>query len=202
MNYIRMSAAGLLVAVLAAFTLLHDVVAQDLHPSRRPSPIGIAKTQIGDAYVKVTYGRPYMRGRAIFGASNDTMSFLVPFGEVWRTGANEATEITVTEDILMGGEHLDAGTYAIFTEPDAETWVIHVSPHLGLDGTGNFDPATQTFTQVFDPANNVLTLNVTSSQTDEEIDQFTIDFEGAGSGADIVLSWENTEVRIPLQPVD
>lgn len=194
------SGAGLIVAALAAFVFLYDASAQDLHPSRRPSPIGIAKTHVGDAYVKVTYGRPYMRGRAIFGASDDETTYLVPFGEVWRTGANEATEITVTEDVLLGGEQLEAGTYAIFTEPNADSWVIHISPHLGLDGTGNFNPATQTFTPVFDPADDVLTLNVAPTQLDEEVDQFTIDFEDAGAGADLVLRWEMTEIRIPVRP--
>ncbi len=200
MNHLRPSGIGLLAALLFAFVLIYDSSAQDLHPSRRASPIGIAKTQVGDAYVKVTYGRPYVRNRDIFGKNDDSTTYLVPFGQVWRTGANEATEITVTEDVTIGGEHLDAGTYAVFTEPGADTWVIHLSPHLGLDGTGNFDPQTQTFTQVFDPADDVLTLNVASGRTDEEVDQFTISFEDAGSGADMVLRWENTEVRIPIRP--
>lgn len=186
-----------------AFAILafdaHVVFSQDLHPSRRPSPIGIAKTHIGDTYVKVTYGRPYVRGRDIFGTSTDDQNFLVPFGEVWRTGANEATEITVTEDVMLGGEHLDAGTYSIFTEPRADEWVIHVSPHLGLDGTGIFDPATQSFTQVFDPTDNVLTITAAPSRIDDAVDQFTIAFEAAGTGADMVLRWEHTEVRIPVR---
>ena len=187
------------VATLALSLFVYDVTAQDLHPSRRPSPIGIAKTTVGDAYVKVTYGRPYMRGRDIFGANTDEQTFLVPFGEVWRTGANEATEITVTGHVMLGGQHLDAGTYSVFTVPNENEWVIHISPHLGLDGTGIFDPATQSFTPVFDPADNVLTLTVPSSRIEEEVDQFTIEFEDAGGGADMVLRWENTEVRIPVR---
>lgn len=187
------------VAALALTLLVYDVAAQDLHPSRRPSPVGIAKTHIGDTYVKVTYGRPYMRGREIFGANTDEQTFLVPFGEVWRTGANEATEITVTGDVMLGGQHLDAGTYSIFAEPNENEWVIHISPHLGLDGTGVFDPATESFTQVFDPADDVLTLTVPSSRTEEVVDQFTIEFEDAGGGADMVLRWENTEVRVPVR---
>jgi len=202
MKYLRPSCAGLLTTVIAALVMLHDTAAQDLHPSRRPSPIGIAKTQIGDAYVKVTYGRPYMRGRAIFGSANGDESFLVPYGQVWRTGANEATEITVTEDVMIGGEHLEAGTYSIFTEPNPDAWVIHISPHLGLDGTGIFDPATQSVTEVFDPADDVLTLEAPTSRIDEEVDQFTIEFEDSGSGTDMVLSWENTELRVPLRPME
>ena len=198
MKFPKVFAFAAIVIALLAFGA-HETFAQDLHPSRRPSPLGIAKTHIGDTYVKVTYGRPYVRGREIFGANTDDKTFLVPFGEVWRTGANEATEITVTNHVMFGGKHLDAGTYSIFTEPNADEWIIHVSPHLGLDGTGNFDPATQTVTQVFDPADDVLTLTVPSSSIDEAVDQFTIDFEDAESGADMVLRWEKTEVRIPIR---
>lgn len=198
MKHLNLLAIAAIVLAVLAFDA-REIFAQDLHPSRRPSPIGIAKTHIGDAYVKVTYGRPYVRGREIFGANTDDKSFLVPFGEVWRTGANEATEITVTDHVMLGGQHLDAGTYSIFTEPDAGEWVIHVSPHLGLDGTGNFDPSTQTFTPVFDPADDVLTLTVPSTTIDETVDQFTIVFEEASGGADMILRWENTEVRIPVR---
>jgi len=184
----------------ALITFSDQALAQDLHPSRRPSPIGIARTHIGDAYVKVTYGRPYRRGRAIFGANTDDQQFLVPFGQVWRTGANEATEITFTEDLLIDGNRVEAGTYAIFTEPGAETWTIHFSPHLGLDGTGRFDAETETFTQVFDPEEDVLTIRLPTGSTDEEVDQFTISFDHSSPKvADLVLSWERTEVRIPFE---
>lgn len=185
---------------LLALCMAVDVIAQDLHPSRRPSPIGIAKTHVGDAYVKVTYGRPYMRGREIFGTNTAERTFLVPFGEVWRTGANEATEITLTQPLLVDGRRLEAGTYSIFTTPGPQNWTVHVSPYLGLDGTGIFDASTQTFTPVFDPDDDVLTLQIASRQTGETVDQFTILFEPAGGGADMVLRWERTEIRVPLRP--
>lgn len=185
------------VALAAALLVLSSMPAQaqDLHPSRRPSPIGISSTHVGDTYVKVTYGRPYMRNRQIFGTNTDTETYLVPFGQVWRTGANEATEITTTGPLLVNGERLEAGTYSIFTEPGASEWVVHFSPHLGLDGTGHFDFATNTFTQVFDPADDVLTLTVPSSQLSEPVDQFTI---SVGDEA-LSLRWERTEVRIPVE---
>ena len=177
----------------------HESTAQDLHPSRRLSPVGIARTHVGDTYVKVTYGRPYMRGRQIFGTNTPDTEFLVPYGELWRTGANEATEITFTGDLLIDGNRVEAGTYSIFTEPGAETWTVHFSPQLGLDGTGRFDPATQTFTQLFDPEQNVLAISIPSQRTDEEVDQFTVTFEGEGTNADMVMRWERTEIRIPIE---
>jgi hypothetical protein len=191
--------AGLLaLAFCAALGAPDPAAAQDLHPSRRPSPVGIAKTHIGDTYVKVVYGRPYMRGRSIFGAAGDSVTYLVPWGEVWRTGANEATELTTTGPLLVAGQRLEAGTYAIFTVPGASTWSVRFSPELGLDGTNRFDEASGQFRPAYDPARDVLQVDVPVSATDEEIDQFTIEFERTASGADLVLSWERTEVRIPL----
>lgn len=183
---------------MLCFATADFALAQDLHESRRPSPIGIARTHIGDTYVKVTYGRPYMRGRDVFGHNSDDAEYLTPYGEIWRTGANEATEITTTGDLTIAGHELEAGTYSIFTVPGESEWEIHISPHLGLDGTGNFDAATQTFTPVFDPADNVLTFSVSSGTLSEEVDQLTIAFEETGEGAHLVMSWELTEVRVPI----
>ena len=189
---------AVLLSLLVCGLVSVSAPAQDLHPSRRASPLGIASTHLGDTYVKVTYGRPYVRNREIFGANTDTSEFLVPYGELWRTGANEATEITATGPLVVAGQQLPAGTYSIFTIPGAETWSIHFSPHLGLDGTGIFDASTNTFTQVYDPADDVVAVTVPRTALQEPVDQFTIDFEGEGSSADMVLRWELTEVRIPV----
>lgn len=192
---------GAAIALAALFIASAPAEAQDLHPSRRPSPVGLASTFIDGTYVKVTYGRPYMRGRQIFGSNSDSAQFLVPYGELWRTGANEATEITVTGPVLVEGERLEAGTYSIFTVPGPTEWVIHVSPHLGLDGPGRFNAATNEFTMVYDEADDVLQVTVPSRPTDEPVDQFTISFEPSGSGANMLLQWEETEVPISIKPV-
>lgn len=166
-------------------------------PGRRVSPIGIAKTHIGDAYVKVTYGRPYIRDRQIFGP--DT-TYLVPFDRVWRTGANEATEVTLTEPLRVGGSVLGAGTYAVFTVPGSEEWEVRISPQLGLDGTGRLDPATGEFTpDVYDPGQDVAAFTVPVSVTDDVVDPLTLAFEPTERGADLVLRWERTEVRVPFE---
>lgn len=193
----------LAVVLALALTLGSEAVhAQDLHPSRRASPIGIARTHIGDTYVKVTYGRPYVRGRAIFGADNDSTTFLVPYGQIWRTGASEATEITVTGPVMLAENRLDPGTYSIFTEPGPDAWVFHISPQLGLDGTGIFNQETGVFTpDVYQPSRDVFafTRPVRLLPEDAPVDQFTISFEETGSGADMVLRWERTEVRVPIR---
>jgi hypothetical protein len=171
---------------------------QDLHPSRRPSPIGIAKTHVGDTYVKVTYGRPYMRGRRIFGAAGDTAQILVPFGQLWRTGANEATELTTTGPLRFAGRPLAAGTYSIFTVPGPQSWEVRVSPQLGLDGTGGLSASGEFTPDIYAEARDVLKVNVPSGQIGEPVDQFTIEFENGATGTDMVLRWERTEVRIPI----
>jgi hypothetical protein len=193
----------LVVLVTLAMTIASETVdAQDLHPSRRLSPIGIARMHIGDTYVKVTYGRPYMRGRAIFGANTDSTTFLVPYGQIWRTGASESSEITVTGPVMLAGNHLDPGTYSIYTEPGADAWVVHISPQLGLDGTGIFNQETGVFTpDVYQASNDVfaVTLPVHMLAEDEVVDPFTISLEESEPGVDIVMRWERTEVRAPIR---
>jgi hypothetical protein len=191
---LRLLTIGVLAAALVAPLV---VVAQDLHPSRRPSPLGMARITLGDTYVRVIYGRPYKRGRNnIFGTKES--GALVPFGERWRTGANEATEITVTGDVLVGGKPLRAGTYSVFATPGADSWAIHFNSKLGLDGLGMLVDGK--FTPVDLAPTDVLAVTAKAVQLPEgkEVDQFTIDFERTPSGADMVLRWIRAEVRVPI----
>jgi hypothetical protein len=192
------SAAALTLAVLAGVAAT-ELAAQDLHPSRRPSPLGMSRILLGDTYVKVTYGQPYKRGREnIFGTKES--GALVPFGEIWRTGANESSELTITKNLTIAGKPLAAGTYSLFTTPGEKSWKIHFNSLLGLDGTGHFDAATEKFTPADLPPHDVLVVEVppVTLPEDKEVDQFTISFEKGAAGADMVLRWIRTEVRVPL----
>lgn len=187
------------VLMAMAVGLMASAVAsgQDLLPSRRPSPLGVARITIGDAYVQVVYGRPYKRGRDnVFGTK--ASGAVVPFGERWRTGANEATEITLTRAVTVAGQKLAAGTYSISTTPSASSWTVHFNSRLGLDGLGVF--ANDTFTPVDLAPTDVLTVSVaaTTLPADKEVDQLTIEFDKTPSGADMVLRWIRTEVRVPI----
>ena len=185
------------IALAAAVVAPLVTLAQDLHPSRRPSPLGWSRIALGDTYVSVIYGRPYRRGRTnVFGTKES--GALVPFGDRWRTGANEATEITVTGNVLVGGKPLRAGTYSLFTTPGAETWTVHFNSRLGLDGLGTF--ADNKFTPVELGPSDVLVVTAKAIQLpeDKEVDQFTIDLERTAAGADLVLRWIRTEVRVPI----
>jgi hypothetical protein len=190
-------------ALLAAVALAVPAVAaaQDLHPSRRPSPMGMARVTLDDGtYVRVVYSRPYKRDRDnIFGTEES--GALVPFGQLWRTGANEATEITVTGDVMVGGERLPAGTYSLFTTPGPEEWKIHFNSALGLSGTVRFNPETREAEPGYLPENDVVTATAGPAAIEgEEVDQLTISFEPTETGADMVLRWISTEVRVPIAP--
>lgn len=188
----------LLSLTLAACLAPSTATAQDLHPSRRPSPMGMARTTLADGtYVRVVYGRPYKRDRDnIFGTKESKA--LVPFGERWRTGANEATEITVTRDVLVGGKKLAAGTYSVFTTPGAESWKFHFNSKLGLSGDGIFEDGK--FTPVDLGPTDVLVVETKpfALAADKEVDQLTFSFEKTATGADMVLRWILTEVRVPV----
>lgn len=189
----------LVLAAAAAVLAPAFVAAQDLHPSRRKSPLGMERTMVGDAYVKVTYGQPYKRDRDnIFGTKES--GAVVPYGEIWRTGANEATEITVTKDVLIGGKKLAAGTYSLFTTPGADIWKFHFNSLLGLDGTGYYDAVAEKFTPADLPKHDVLVVEAkpVALAAASEVDQLTVEFEKTAAGADLILRWIRTEVRLPI----
>jgi hypothetical protein len=160
--------------------------------------MGMARTTLDDGtYVRVVYSRPYQRGRDnIFGTAES--GALVPFDKVWRTGANEATEITFTGDVKVAGQDLPAGTYSLFTTPGADSWKIHFVTDLGLSGTGRFMDGE--FVPVDLEAATALTVTATPTTLaeDDNVDQLTFSFEPTEGGADMVLRWIRTEVRVPI----
>ncbi len=187
---------GPVIALLALVLLLPTLAgAQDLHPSRRPSPMAMARITVGDTYMFVVYSRPYKRGRDnIFGAEESEA--LVPYGKLWRTGANAATQITFTHSVKVDGKPLAAGTYSLFTTPGETEWAVHFNSELGLSSTGRF--ADGEFTPVDLPASDMLVVTVPSRSVEEEVDQFTISFEATDGGADLLLTWITTQIRVPI----
>lgn len=149
-------------------------------PRPRSSSVAIAALKKPSVYIKAVYGQPLKRGREIFGA-------LEPFGQVWRTGANEATEITTTKDLRIGGKTLKAGTYTLFTVPDKNKWKVMFNSELGQWGAFKHDPAK-----------DVLVTEVPVSQTPETYEAFIIRFDETRTGADMVLAWDKTKVAVPL----
>ena len=101
--------------ILMAFTMAYSVNAQITTP--QPSPFSKIEQKVGLTDVTLEFSRPAMRGRTIFGN-------LVPYGKMWRTGANANTKITFSTDVTVGGSTLKAGTYAVFTTPNETSWDV------------------------------------------------------------------------------
>lgn len=155
---------------------------EDTVVEHRKSPIVISSITHDDTYMKIVYGQPYKRGRDIFGG-------LEPFSEVWRTGANEATEVTITRDIEMNGHTVEAGTYALFTIPEPDEWTVILNTHLGQWGA--FD---------YDEAYDYLRFTTPAMETEEVIEAMTITFdEIENSNTRLSIAWDDTRVEIPIE---
>jgi hypothetical protein len=150
-------------------------------PDARPSPIQLAATTVGDTFIKVVYGSPRKRDREIFGG-------LVPYGEVWRTGANEATELLLTGPVMFGSAHVQPGIYSVFTIPTEKSWTIILNSVVGQWGAFSHDPEA-----------DVHRITVPSTTINQMHEAFTISFsESANSRTEMILNWDRTEVRIPI----
>jgi len=166
---------------LSLFALLSGAYAQENYVHRL-SPLEVISMRYDDAYVKIVYSKPKREGRKVFGG-------LVPYDEVWRTGNNEATEITLTRDVLINKDTLKAGTYSMFTIPGEQMWTIIFNSDLGLFGSYNYREE-----------NDVLRFEVPSSISTFDYEYFTIEFLKKGlSETEIALRWDKTVVRFPLE---
>lgn len=155
--------------------------AQDQDDGPRPSPFAQAAIRYKDTYVKVTYSQPNKAGRVIFGG-------LVPYDKVWRTGANEATEITTTKNITLNGFLLKAGTYSIFTIPGRDSWTILINSELGLWGAYNHNPRL-----------DILKFRVPATKSSDIHERFTIEFAQRNESADLALMWDDVKVVVPVK---
>lgn len=137
------------------------------------------ESRVAPPLVKVVYGRPQKNGEKVFGN-------LVPFGKVWRTGANEATEVKFYKDVVFGGVNIPAGTYVIYTVPGENEWEVILSSKL--DVLGSFQ---------YNPFYNMAKILVPVTKA-EELETFSIAFKNNENRVNMVLGWDVTRVSIPL----
>jgi hypothetical protein len=130
--------------------------------------------------VKIIYSRPQLKGR--------TLDKLAPQGKVWRTGANEAAEITFYSDVTFGSEDVKAGTYTLFTIPNDDIWTIIISNHKNIWGS-----------YFYNQDEDVVRVSANISKSDDTIEAFSIAFEGEGDEATMHLGWANTVVSLPIK---
>lgn len=149
----------------------------------QPSPVGKISQDVGLVKIDIEYSRPSAKGRKVFGD-------LVPFGEMWRTGANASTKVTFSENLKAGGKDLPKGSYALYTIPGENEWTIIFYKNTTFWGVPGSD---------FKDEDVAARFNVPAMKQAANVETFTMSVDNLkNSSADITLSWENTKVAIPL----
>ena len=162
------------VLLFASFLMLVTTSCSSQAKEKRASP----HETISNDNVKVTYGRPYKKGRTIYGG-------LVKYGEVWRTGADEATEITFKKDGTFGGKPVKAGTYTLFTIPGEKEWSVILNGKTGQWGAYDYEK---------NKAQDVLKVTVPAGSATPAAEQLTLTLPANA----LVITWDTTQVSIPL----
>jgi hypothetical protein len=152
------------------------------------SPAASVSTTVGLTDVKINYARPKMKGRKIFGEGGD---FLVPYGQLWRTGANAGTVITFSDDVTVGDKSLKKGDYLLLTIPGASEWtvILYSDPSMG----GN--------TAAYDQSKDAVRLTAKSAKLADRVETFTVnitDISDDNTKANIEVAWENTSVKFGI----
>ncbi len=135
--------------------------------------------KVSEKVVRISYGRPQLKGRSL--------SELAPVGQVWRTGANEAPEITFYKDVKFGGKDIKAGTYALLTIPGEKEWTVILHSQLNQWGAYFYE-------DTFDVAR----VTAAASTDSNALEEFSITFKEVDGGAHMVMGWDTTRVAVPL----
>lgn len=169
-----------IVCILNALLILSLANAQTLS-TPQPSPLQTIKQNFALGSIELSYSRPAKKGRKIMGD-------LVPFGKVWRTGANAATTITFSEEVTIGGLAVKAGKYGLLTIPDAGKWTVIISKDVNVSS-----PAA------YKPENDVVRVQADVVTTPFTVENFTINFANiTGSSCNVEMMWENSYVSFPI----
>ena len=146
----------------------------------QPSPRGRDQFVAGGATIELDYGRPSKRGRDIFGG-------LVPFDEVWRTGANTATHFTTDRDLMIGGTEVPVGVYTLWTTFTATTAHLIINKQTRQWGTD------------YDETQDLARIEMTRETLDETVEQFTMLVEPGSGGGTLQLLWDRTQFSVPIR---
>lgn len=150
----------------------------------QPSPLGKVEQKVGLTDCSIEYSRPSMKGRTIFGD-------LVPYGQMWRTGANASTKLSFSDDVKIKGTTIPAGTYALFTIPGQDEWTIIIHKNLSYWGTGGDDYKTD---------EDLVRFTVKPVKYGATVETLTMNFTNlSATGCDIELVWENTQISFGLE---
>lgn len=153
-----------------------------------PSPAGSVSTTVGLTDVKIDYSRPRVKGRKIFG---EGAGFLLPYGTIWRSGANNGTFISFSDDVTVEGNKVPAGKYLIYTWPGASEWTVSLYKDINLGGD----------TEHYDKAQELINFKVKSEKLAEKVETLTYnigDIADDSKSAKVQLAWENTSVKFSV----
>lgn len=175
--------AGLVVVGIAGFYILKT-------NTKKHSPEDTVIYEQDSLKIEVFYNRPFKKGRDIFGD-------LVPYGEVWRTGANEPTTFKSNKDLMIEGSKLKAGKYTLWTIPNETSWVIIFNENMYSWGV-NFSDGKASHVEQFD----ALRVEVPHSKNLKTIEQFTIYFDEQFGSINMFLAWDNIVVPVSLMPAE
>lgn len=169
-----------LVAIALVFSL--EASAQDfagLDKSPMDAAAFPSSYKVSDKTVRITYSRPQLKGRS--------MSDLAPAGKVWRTGANEAPEITFYKDVTFGGSAVAAGTYSLFTIPGEGEWTVILNKNLNQWGAYSYDEAA-----------DAARVKAKASSDGKSLEEFSVTFKEVEGGAHMIMGWGSTRVAVPV----
>ena len=174
------------VSLFAVATLASAQMNMSDDKSKRPSPPASAACKFSDGKtIKIDYSSPRAKGRKIFGDASEKA--LVPYGQIWRTGANDATTFVTDTNLNVGGQAVPAGSYTIFTVPKADAWSLVISKKTGEWGTDY--PGEK---------EDLVRVPMTVSKTSAPVENFTIAFDQASSKCTLRMEWENTRASVEI----
>lgn len=182
----------ILITVLALFSLQSGLVMGQENPQNSPnfpkldaSPMDLVvyRNQDDDAVARVIYSRPQKRDREVFGK-------LVPYGQVWRTGANEATELTLYQDMKVGDVNIDAGTYTVYTIPEQNEWTVILNNRVHTWGAYEYTDKE-----------DLVRIKVPVRKSPTTIESFSMAFVPQEEGANLLMGWDDRYVEVPFKPV-
>ena len=165
---------------IAAFAIGSGAFAQSL-TTPQPSTTQTIKQNFGLSSIELSYSRPNMKGRTVMGN-------LVPFGKVWRTGANSATTLTFGDDVTIGNKLVTAGKYGLVTIPGKESWVLIITKQLDV-----------TSPSAYKEESDVVRVTVAPTTLKDKVESYTMQFSNVKSNTcSLDLMWENTSVSLPI----
>ena len=174
------------VSLFAIATLASAQMNMSDDKSKRPSPPASAACKFSDGKtIKIDYSSPRAKGRKIFGEASEKA--LVPYGQIWRTGANDATTFVTDTNLNVGGKAVPAGSYTIFTVPKADAWSLAISKKTGEWGTDY--PGEK---------EDLVRVPMSVSKTSAPVENFTIAFDQAGGKCTLRMEWENTRSSVDI----